>query len=233
MPVIHIDLMNPQEQQNDYKQKNQRSLETLHDFLKKDKDVFALIHMSGCGPCKATKPKWLALESKYKDNPDVCVVDVEHTLLPHIKHEPFKQGISGFPTMRHIKGRSVQNYEDADGIKKDRSLESFIKWLEMKSGKKGHSHTKSHRNNDRMKGGYTFNMNAFNQAGGKWSKKYKDSIDCSRPRGFSQKQHCKYGRKKRGGDFSVNLSFNVKTGRTRAKTRAKAGKRTKTRKNKK
>lgn len=29
----------------------------------------------------------------------------------------------------------------------------------------------------------------------KWSQKYKDSIDCERPSGFSQKQYCKYGRK--------------------------------------
>ncbi len=31
--------------------------------------------------------------------------------------------------------------------------------------------------------------------GRKWSIKYKKSINCSRPKGFSQKQHCKYGRK--------------------------------------
>lgn len=30
----------------------------------------------------------------------------------------------------------------------------------------------------------------------KWSAKYKKSINCNRPKGFSQKQHCKYGRKK-------------------------------------
>ena len=30
----------------------------------------------------------------------------------------------------------------------------------------------------------------------KWSIKYKKSINCSQPKGFSQKQHCKYGRKK-------------------------------------
>ena len=29
----------------------------------------------------------------------------------------------------------------------------------------------------------------------KWSMKYKKSIDCKNPKGFSQKQHCKYGRK--------------------------------------
>jgi hypothetical protein len=28
----------------------------------------------------------------------------------------------------------------------------------------------------------------------KWSLKYKKSINCSHPKGFSQKQHCKYGR---------------------------------------
>ena len=32
--------------------------------------------------------------------------------------------------------------------------------------------------------------------GGKWSKKYKKSIDCKNPKGFSQKQHCKYGKNK-------------------------------------
>lgn len=32
-------------------------------------------------------------------------------------------------------------------------------------------------------------------SGGKWSRKYKLSINCARPRGFSQKQYCKYGRK--------------------------------------
>ena len=29
----------------------------------------------------------------------------------------------------------------------------------------------------------------------RWSMKYKKSINCNRPRGFSQKQYCKYGRK--------------------------------------
>ena len=28
----------------------------------------------------------------------------------------------------------------------------------------------------------------------KWSQKYKKSINCNNPRGFSQKQYCKYGR---------------------------------------
>jgi hypothetical protein len=31
---------------------------------------------------------------------------------------------------------------------------------------------------------------------GKWSKKYKRSINCKKPKGFSQKQYCNHGRKK-------------------------------------
>jgi hypothetical protein len=30
---------------------------------------------------------------------------------------------------------------------------------------------------------------------GKWSLKYKKSINCNRPKGFSQKQYCKFGRR--------------------------------------
>ena len=33
----------------------------------------------------------------------------------------------------------------------------------------------------------------------KWSIKYKKSINCKRPKGFSQRQYCKYGRKQKGG----------------------------------
>ena len=37
-----------------------------------------------------------------------------------------------------------------------------------------------------------------NQQKKHWSMKYKRSIDCSKPKGFSQRQHCNYGRTKNG-----------------------------------
>ena len=40
-------------------------------------------------------------------------------------------------------------------------------------------------------------MTRSKKGGRKWSMKYKKSINCGRPKGFSQKQHCKYGRKTR------------------------------------
>ena len=45
----------------------------------------------------------------------------------------------------------------------------------------------------------------------KWSRKYKKSINCKKPKGFSQKQYCKYGKNKR------------KTRKTRKTRRRKGG----------
>jgi len=40
--------------------------------------------------------------------------------------------------------------------------------------------------------------------GRKWSIKYKKSINCRRPKGFSQRQHCKYGRRTRKQKYRKN-----------------------------
>jgi hypothetical protein len=37
----------------------------------------------------------------------------------------------------------------------------------------------------------------------KWSLKYKRTINCRRPKGFSQKQYCKYGRRTRKNNSNV------------------------------
>ena len=42
---------------------------------------------------------------------------------------------------------------------------------------------------------FKHNISKSKTKGGKWSRKYKKSIDCKNPKGFSQKQYCKYGRK--------------------------------------
>ena len=46
------------------------------------------------------------------------------------------------------------------------------------------------------------------RAGGKnrWSVKYKKKINCSNPKGFSQKQYCK--RKRRGGKYKTESVTN-------------------------
>ncbi len=42
----------------------------------------------------------------------------------------------------------------------------------------------------------------------KWSLKYKRSIDCKHPKGFSQKQHCKYGRLNRVKRSTIKILSN-------------------------
>jgi len=40
----------------------------------------------------------------------------------------------------------------------------------------------------------------------KWSKEYKRSIDCSHPKGFSQKAHCAARRKRQKGEKTKSKS---------------------------
>jgi hypothetical protein len=56
---------------------------------------------------------------------------------------------------------------------------------------------KHHRNNSQ-------------NGGRKWSLKYKKSINCNRPRGFSQRQYCKYGAKT--SSKSKTMRFNQSGG---------------------
>jgi hypothetical protein len=51
-------------------------------------------------------------------------------------------------------------------------------------GKKNHTNRK-----------YTMKTRKNKKSKKRWSLKYKKSINCKRPRGFSQRQYCKYGRK--------------------------------------
>ena len=70
--------------------------------------------------------------------------------------------------------------------KKDRTIDSFVDWINTKT-KKHQTGGKPNKKKSKRK---SRNLN-----GGKWSRKYKRGINCRRPRGFSQKQYCKYGRK--------------------------------------
>ena len=48
-------------------------------------------------------------------------------------------------------------------------------------------------------------MKTFKQFQEDWSNKYKKSIDCSNPKGFSQRAHCA-GRKKEQGAKTLSLN---------------------------
>jgi hypothetical protein len=169
------------------------NIELLNEIIKGDPNnkIFILFYMNGCGPCNATRPEWKKLENifkKYKNDQTVAIVDIDHVLtdkVHNVKNEP-----NSFPTMRYMtnKNNTVENYEDSEMPDKNRNIDNFAEWLNLK--------TKQHKSTHyqmKQKGGKTQKK----VKGRKWSRKYKNSINCRRPKGFSQKQYCKYSRSRK------------------------------------
>ena len=161
--------------------------------------------MEGCGPCNATRPEWSKIESALKDqyakNDKLVVIDVNKIFLPDIKTIG---KVDGFPTMKYIGnyGKTVEPYENSSIKKKDRSISSFINWIESKINETVSTTPTSsaihvyNRISKTKKRHRTRHKKTRYRRGGKWSRKYKLSINCNKPKGFSQRQYCKYGRNK-------------------------------------
>jgi hypothetical protein len=178
-----------------YEEKDENGMtkiDKLNNIIANNKSkVFILYYMEGCGPCNATRPEWDKIKNvlkRFRLNNDVAIVDIDQVLSSKIKKVPLP---NSFPTMRLITngGKKIVNYEDSSISNKDRTIDSFVKWInhETKNNYSNYNNTKRNRNKHISL--------TKNKKGGKWSKKYKRSIDCKNPKGFSQKQYCKYGRK--------------------------------------
>ena len=169
----------------------------LNDGLRKNKHVFLFIFMDGCGPCNMTKEPWDEIEKKLNNNEnDYIVARVNSNMFNKIENigdEP-----SGYPSLRYINGDNVQEYEESDIDTKDRSTDSFIKWIESKRKNKDNSKsmTGGRRKTRKIEKKKFNNLTKTKTKSRKWSLKYKKSINCRKPKGFSQKQYCKYGRNK-------------------------------------
>ena len=125
MKFIHID-------------NSKSDIEVFNKYVAEGKHVFVLIFMVGCGPCMQTIPKWKQLENdlkkKYAHDDSVVIADINKEMSSFIKHIG---AIEGYPTMKYIgnKGNKVETYEESVIPVKDRSTESFIKWVETKISK--------------------------------------------------------------------------------------------------
>jgi hypothetical protein len=169
-------------------------VKVLDDYIgnKKNK-IFILIFMEGCSPCNATRPEWSKIKNvlspEFLNRKDIIIAAIDHIMAE--KLENLKSKPPSFPTMRFITdgGKTVENYEDSSIDNKDRTIDSFVEWIKLKTGENNISKSEAHHNKSYKK--------HRKQTGGKWSLKYKRSINCNRPKGFSQKQHCKYGRKRK------------------------------------
>jgi hypothetical protein len=182
---------------------NDNGIKELNGDIKKGKTVYLLIYMEGCMPCNMVRPEWQKLENVFAKNEntlhkDTVIADVERENMSKLKlqHMPM-----GFPSIHMISGKHEENYAN------DRSVGAFVSWIDETAKK--HSPQKKNKNsNKKSKNSNKKSKNRTKKSknntkkqkpkkGGKWSLKYKRSIDCKHPKGFSQKQHCKYGRKKR------------------------------------
>lgn len=157
-----------------------KNTDEYNNHIEKGKHGFVLIYMEGCGPCNATRPEWKKLKNvleqkpQYKNHNDLLIADIDQECLNDIKHLPNQP--AGFPTMMYInkKHNLHENYEDSNIKKKDRSVDSFMEWIDSKMNNFQNGGKKKYKSLKR-----------------KWSLKYKRSINCKKPRGFSQRQYCK------------------------------------------
>ena len=168
MKFVHIDKNN-----TDY----------INELIQREKDIFLLIYMEGCGPCNKVRPEWKKIENifnnKKNKNPNIVIADVETANMNKIYLTNMPDS---FPTIKYISngGKREENYE------KERDVSSLIEWINSKSKPRSRmKHSKK-----------KYTKKQSNKKGGKWSRKYKASINCKKPKGFSQRQHCKYGRNK-------------------------------------
>jgi thiol-disulfide isomerase/thioredoxin len=182
-------------------------IDKLNKYLSnKDAKVFILFYMEGCGPCNETRPEWSKLKNvlsnDFLNKEDIVIVSIDKDLygkLINANKEP-----RSFPTIRFMTdaGEKMQTYEDSDVSNKDRKIDSFVEWIKLKTGENDITISEKNGGLRRNKSIYRKNKRTKSARktrkliGGKWSSKYKRSINCNRPKGFSQRQYCKYGRKK-------------------------------------
>lgn len=182
-------------------------IDKLNKYLSnKDAKVFILFYMEGCGPCNETRPEWSKLKNvlsnDFLNKEDIVIVSIDKDLygkLINANKEP-----RSFPTIRFMTGagEKMQTYEDSEVSNKDRKIDSFVEWIKLKTGEKDITMSEKNGGLRRNKSIYRKNKRTKSARktrkliGGKWSAKYKRSINCNRPKGFSQRQYCKYGRKK-------------------------------------
>ena len=195
-----------------YRTGNPNLIDKLNKHLRRDDNkIFILFYMEGCGPCNATRPEWSKLENilttDFLNKDNIAIVAIDKDVAGKLKNVG-KQPNS-FPTIRYItkSGKINENYEDSNIEKKDRTIDSFVEWIKNKTGEKEITtsevkvinkksnkilnHKKTRKHNRHIK-----THKEKNQRKNKWTIKYKNSINCKKPKGFSQKQYCKYGRNK-------------------------------------
>lgn len=206
--------------------KENDDMELFKKHIENGKQGFLFLYMDGCIPCTMTKKNWENIHKHIRpenlSNDNVMVAQINKNFYHDLKNvgdEPM-----GFPTFRYINhnGKIVEEYESG------RNPEDFAAWIETKLPasnvnnnfttvlhKTQHHRYPSHRKSPTPSHHRTHRLSSTSSTkhrsmrGGKWSQKYKKSINCKRPKGFSQRQYCKYGRKTQKGSKRSNKSKKI------------------------
>jgi hypothetical protein len=195
--------------QEEEKYTQNQLIDFLNDGHKKNHHCFILIYLVGCGPCNMTKPEWkkVADSFDYRDeNKGVVMAHIDQNNLDRIHGVVGNYSVSGFPTMLHVHKNKISSYEDSNVKNKNRSAESFREWINQYVKMSGINDNRESKMERLRRPLFSMSRSSTStkrskkyrhrQTGGKWSLKYKKSINCKHPKGFSQRQHCKYGRPK-------------------------------------
>jgi hypothetical protein len=141
------------------------------------------------------RPEWKKIPNVFNDIKNTyknsVVVDIDKDYFHKVN---IKKELSGFPTILYIskKGKEIEDIDTS--IQNDRSIDSFVEWIKLKNktSTKSSIEKGGTKNKSIKKGGTKNKSIKKTKKGRKWSNKYKKSINCRTPHGFSQKQYCKY-----------------------------------------
>ena len=118
----------------DVNKNNTKNAETLQKMLDNKKNIFILVYMIGCTPCKNTLPHWNQLKgcSELKDfekNDDIVVANIEQSMCEKMHHKEL-ENIMSFPTIKFIKHNKGYDYSN------ERSKSGFSDWIKQTMQKK-------------------------------------------------------------------------------------------------
>ena len=116
---------------------NSQHMKEIDSSINSGKHMFVLVYMDGCHWCEEVRPKWKKIQSAMRNsnNTDIVVAEVNSVAKDSIDH--FNNiSIDGYPTMfyiaKHGATTKIEYYDTANIPVKDRSTESFVKWIQSK-----------------------------------------------------------------------------------------------------
>jgi thioredoxin-related protein len=113
-------------------------MKEIDSSINSGKHMFVLVYMDGCHWCEEVRPKWKQIQSAMRNSNtnNIVVADVNNVAKDSIDNFN-KVSIDGYPTMFYIAKNGattkIEYYDKANIPVKDRSTESFVKWIQSKS----------------------------------------------------------------------------------------------------